>query len=134
MTPPAGCTLAACGTEACHAFCPQLASEAAARISCAPPWCIVTITDITENDCIRAGIQNMSSWIGYVQAPNQTAVDAGWGWTCGTSPLVNWSTGEPNDGLDGIENGEEQCAWIAGDGTWADVACGMSYPFVCKLQ
>jgi hypothetical protein len=134
IAPPAGCTVAPCGTEACLAFCPQAASETAARISCTAPWCIVTISDISENECIRVGIQGIVSWIGYVQSPNQTAADAGWSWTCGTGSLVNWATGEPNDGLDGVENGEEQCAWMAGDGTWADDKCGNPFPFVCSLQ
>ena len=94
----------------------------------------MTINDIAENECLRIGTAGDESWIGYIQPPGQAAVDAGWGWACDSSPLVNWSTSEPGDGVDGIEDGEEDCASIFGDGTWLDGPCNAGIPFVCELR
>jgi len=62
---------------------------------------------------------------------DDSASEGDWVWADGTSLAYDtaWSPGEPNN------SGGEDCVhanWN-GQGTWNDIPCTASYPFVCEL-
>ncbi|XP_032895245.1 lectin-like [Amblyraja radiata] len=68
------------------------------------------------------------AWIGL----NDRCQEGNFRWADGSSYIYNnWSSGEPNN-----YGGVEDCVTVNryGDGTWNDVKCDISLPFVCSYK
>ena len=68
-----------------------------------------------------------------MQATGQSTPAVGWSWLDNNqTPYLDWyaTSNEPND-TDGVENDDEQCAFMAVDGTWRDIQCTNSYHVMC---
>jgi hypothetical protein len=133
--PPAGCPTAevfSCGGQ-CFAVCLTAANRAGGTLIC-EDWggCLATIQSELDNNCAASRIGSRA-WIGARQIPNATTFASDWSW-CDGSPLTYtaWSTGEPEDGGGGPEDGTEQCLVLSENADWIDAPCGDPNPFVCS--
>lgn len=80
------------------------------------------------NTLTQLGTQNGSAWIGLYDDLNS------WKWSIANDSFYgpdetlyrNWATGEPNN-----YGGNEMCVHMYGQGTWNDITCSNTYPFVC---
>jgi hypothetical protein len=121
-----------CGTT-CFAKCGQGVVQATAETAC-EAWSgrLAEVPDATTNTCLAAHA-GTDSWFGLTQSPAATTPDAGWTWN-GVDPVtfISWAAGKPDD-AGGGENGAEQCAAIASNGTWDDMSCSaFAFPFTCS--
>ncbi|TMQ23361.1 MAG: C-type lectin domain-containing protein [Deltaproteobacteria bacterium] len=107
-----------CGGH-CWARCTGSATWTAASQACMG-WqgALGEIDDATEQSCV-AGHVSTATWIGLRQSDAATRPADGWGWNGSTTPLVymHW---------------QEQCGKIQSDGTWDDVSCTATTPFLCE--
>jgi len=82
---------------------------------------LLVLNDSDEDNFIQSKTGGLAHWIGF----DDNATEGSFIWVDG-SPVTytNWNWGEPNNA--GIEN----CATIGG--TWNDLPCSVSRPFVCE--
>lgn len=90
------------------------------------------INDAPEQSCVEMRVSD-STWIGLRQSETATAPALDWYWNTPANPVgyMHWQPGTPDD-RDDRETRDEQCAKIQGDGTWDDVACSATTPFLCE--
>jgi hypothetical protein len=103
------------------------AKAAAALTYLGLPGHLATITSSSENAFIVSALPaavavSGSGWLGGSQALNSATPSSGWSWiTDEPWSFTNWNGGEPNDGGDFNENGQENYVhFYFGDGTWND--------------
>ncbi|XP_071527696.1 macrophage mannose receptor 1-like isoform X2 [Panulirus ornatus] len=97
-----------------------------ASISCAQAGAnLISIHSEDESSLIMIAISSIkdSIWTGLVQTSN------GYGWGDGTGlDFINWEAGEPG-------NNSLPCVVMSTtSGTWLDVDCSSSHPYVCKVK
>ena len=101
-------------------------------------WTHLVAFDAQAEAGAVGGMTSGFYYIGLVQAPNQTAVAAGWYRFTGGAMASGWSqTGsfaQPEDAQDYVENGQEQLAVADSSGMAYDVAGLASYAAVCECD
>lgn len=81
-------------------------------------WYLATVTSQAELDFISSsllsGVERENLWLGGFQGDNHgNSASGDWQWVTGeTWDFSRWRSGEPNDGLDGVENGTEDYLMI----------------------
>lgn len=83
------------------------------------------------NTLTQLGTQTGSAWIGLYDDLNS------WTWSIANDSFYgpdetlyrNWASGEPNN-----YGGNEMCVHMYGQGTWNDITCSNTNPFVCYGQ
>jgi hypothetical protein len=86
---------------------------------------LAPILDSNDQACVHSFDPANQIWIGYEQPLNQATPATGWSFNGVTITQPNWDTGEPNDSAaDGIENNQENCAYMKDTGKWNDTPCG----------
>jgi len=123
--------------NACWASCTAQGAEPTAAAACTA-WGgrLAPLQTQADQDCVQLTVlPGHASWIGFEQAAGATTLTSGWSWNSdGITPsFTNWGGGQPND-LDGIEDGQEQCAYMSTpSGTWQDQGCGLLFfNFSCR--
>jgi hypothetical protein len=135
---PAGITTMVICNNACWASCTAQGDEPTASAACTA-WGgrLAPLQTQADQDCVHLTVfPGAASWIGFEQSAGATTLTGGWTWNSdGITPsFTNWSGGQPNDGADGVENGEEQCAYMSNpSGAWQDTACStLLFNFSCR--
>ena len=105
---------------------------------------LATVTSSSENDFITTALPGAvafsgSAWFGGSQAANSATPSTGWSWVTGEPwSYTNWNGGEPNDGGDFVEKGQENYVhFYFGDGTWNDdtlSGSGFVHGFVVEYE
>jgi len=136
----AGTTVALMCNGACWVKCTQtvaVPSQLAASGAC-NGWGgeLAPIRDANDQACVSQMLfPSQASWTGFEQSITSTTLSGGWSWNSdGVVPtFVNWDPGQPND-FNGVENGQEQCAYMTTSGGWQDTDCfsAASYRFSCR--
>nr|XP_022310810.1 secretory phospholipase A2 receptor-like isoform X2 [Crassostrea virginica] len=85
---------------------------------------IVEIENQAENDIVRDLLKGENTWLG----GNDRTVEQTWEWSGNLSAwnYTNWRKNQPDD------YSREQCVMMYPDGTWEDIYCSNTLPFVCK--
>jgi hypothetical protein len=127
-----------CGGD-CWAGCASGVDHATAHARCIA-WggVLAEVDNMTEQDCLDTTFVPAGAMhLGIVQPGGQTSPTAGWVWeSTGATPVyTHWSGGQPSDN-DGVESGEEQCAYLSnGSGTWHDTPCSFAASgFACRKR
>jgi len=85
---------------------------------------LVTVDDAAENTFLTDVGGGLAWWIGY---NDRGRVEGRYRWASGlASTYENWAPGEPNNA------GNEDCVELLSDGTWNDLPCGFTHPFICE--
>ncbi len=112
-----------------YTFCPTARAWLDAQAYCQEQGALLaTIADPGENEFVAATARSYFSqnyWIGGRGAFQSGPIT----WVGGEpSPYTNWAPGEPNN-----SGGSEFCleVWLP-DGTWNDLGCEQTRPFVCE--
>lgn len=118
----------------CITYCDDMVPQAMAESRCAA-WGghLYSVHGAADDTCATSIIATNYTWLGYMQTVGSSGTNVNWLWLDNNqTAFQNWSaaTSEPND-LDGVENDQEQCAFIALDGTWRDIQCTNSYHVLC---
>jgi hypothetical protein len=99
---------------------------------------LAPLRDANDQSCVDAKLfKAQASYIGFRQAANQALPALGWSWNSDnkTPTFIHWSIGQPDDGA-GVENGDEQCAFMTTNGDWQDVKClgTQLFRYSCKHE
>ena len=118
----------------CITYCDDMVQQSTAESACVA-WGghLYTMHSAADDACAMSIIASNFAWIGYMQATGQSTPAVGWSWLDNNqTPYLDWyaTSNEPND-TDGVENDDEQCAFMAVDGTWRDIQCTNSYHVMC---
>ena len=98
---------------------------------------LARLTDAARDACLRSTVVPTGEvWIGLEQALANDPLE-GWTWNSDGIALTFTSfessgSGNQPDDLDRVENGQEQCAFVAaGRARWSDTSCAESRGFAC---
>lgn len=128
----------------CYTFCPLALSFDGAQSICRS-WIgrgnLATVDSAEIMDCFAGHPAVPRGWIGLRQATSAGSPGEGWRWlSSGEEPaFFAWGVGppaQPDDMPSAAEDGEEDCAYIFSNFTyaWFDGSCAMSQPFVCETD
>lgn len=144
---PDGCTAFACAeTTSCYYLCTAKLryGDAQARCQSASIGCMTRVDSAAEDQCLHDFAMpdffaGTIVFVGFRQAADQPATDAGWSWQCGDTQYLasNWGTFEPNDNdltFPFMEMNRENCTAITGGGAWLDVSCDDERRYICELE
>jgi hypothetical protein len=97
---------------------------------------LAPIRDANDEACVSQMLfPSQASWTGFEQALTATTPAGDWSWNGdGVTPtFLSWDSGQPND-FNGVENLQEQCAYMTTAGLWQDTDCfsSASYRFSCR--
>jgi len=121
----------------CWVACSEPVAQAVAAQRCVA-WGgkLARLTDAARDACLRTVVPAGEVWIGLEQALADDPFEH-WTWNSDGLALTfaNFETsgsGAQPDDLDRIENGQEQCAFVAaGRSRWSDTSCGDVRGFAC---
>lgn len=136
--PDTNCVKQVNGTHEYY-FCSNALSWSAARAKCQAQTRgdLVALSNATESSFVQS-IRSSDAWIGARDA----AVEGLWRWERSGVPFwrgngsgsvqlgqyENWNGAQPDD-----SGGNEDCAEMLSDGSWADVDCAATHAFVCEV-
>jgi hypothetical protein len=103
-----------------------------------PGWTHLIVLDVATEGYQMAHALNPAVvfWVGAVQPKNQATPATGWVWFSGDPILATaWSSQQPNDNADGVENNEQNFAYVDSfNGTMNDSAPTYTFTGVCECD
>ncbi len=99
---------------------------------CGPGYRLAFPNDAAELTLLTGNLGGANRWWSAFQPTDQLTLLGGWVGFDGTPvPPATWNAGQPSDGADNLENGEQQCARMTSNGA-ADTECTDTYGYLCE--
>ncbi|MGE0870924.1 MAG: hypothetical protein AB7P03_20325 [Kofleriaceae bacterium] len=87
-----------------------------------------------EGSAVVAIAGGVDIYVGAVQRPGQTDPSNNWDWLTGHHMTFGWAANEPEDGVDDVENGEEQLMLLTPTMHGRDTTGTLLAPAVCECD